>query len=68
LLSADLKWNKHVENAISKAYRVLGLIKLTLGTAPENVKILAYKTLCRPVLENSAEVWDLCNKHLITKL
>jgi len=50
LLSADLKWNKHVENAISKAYRVLGLIKLTLGNAPENVKSLTYKTLCRPLL------------------
>jgi len=64
LLSADLKWNRHVENAISKAYRVLELIKLTLGNAPENVKSLAYETL----LEYAAEVWDPTNKHLITKL
>jgi len=68
LLLADLKWNKHIENAISKAYRVLGLIKLTLVNAPENVKIFVYKTLCRPLLEYAAEVWDRCNKHLITKL
>jgi len=68
LLSADLKWNKHVENAISKAYRVLGLIKLAIGNAPKNVKSLAYKTLYRPLLEYAAEVWDPCDKYLITKL
>jgi len=54
--------------ATSKAYRVFGLIKLTPGNAPENVKIIAYKTLCRPLLEYAAEVWDQYNKRLITKL
>jgi len=47
---------------------VLGLTELTLGKAPENVKILAYKTLCRLLLEYAAEVWDLCSESLITKL
>jgi len=47
---------------------VLGLIKLTLGNAREYVKILAYKTLCRPLLEYAAEVWDPCSESLITKL
>jgi len=39
------------------------LIKFTLENAPENVTIIAYKTLCRHLLEYAAEVWDPCNKN-----
>lgn len=57
-LQDDLKFTKHMENIIAKACRVLGMIKRTLPTAPEKAKAIAYKTLCRPVLEYSSQVWD----------
>lgn len=37
---------------------ILGLIKRTLYRAPEKVKLIAYKSLCRPLLEYACEAWD----------
>jgi hypothetical protein len=63
-LSEDMKWNTHVKCVLSKASMCLGLIKHTLHKAPSSVKLVAYKTLCRPVLEYAAEVWDPCVAYL----
>ena len=35
----------------------IGMIKHTLFNAPEQAKLLAYTSLCRPHLEYSAAVW-----------
>lgn len=57
---SNLKWDTHIELIVAKAYKILGLIKQTLLNAPQKVKLTAYnhKTLCSPILEYAAEVWD----------
>jgi len=57
-ISNNLPWNKHIEETCNKAYRKLGLLKRNLHTCLEDVKLLAYKGLIRPVLEYSCAVWD----------
>ena len=58
MLHQNLKWETHVNMVIGKAFRVLGLIKHTLFNAPRKVKFVAYVSLCRPIVEYAAEVWD----------
>ena len=67
-LQRNMKWDTHINATINKASRVLGLLKHTLFDYPDNVKKLAYSTLCRPIIEYGADVWDPYTKDLITKL
>ena len=41
-----------------QASHILGLLKNTISDAPVAVKLIAYKQLCRPILEYAADVWD----------
>lgn len=54
----DLKWDYHINSVVNKAMRILGLIKNVLYDAPVKVKLIAYTTLCRPLLEYACEIWD----------
>ena len=38
--------------------RTLGLLKHTLFHADKKTKLIAYKTLCRPMLEYASASWD----------
>ena len=58
LISNKFDWSGHINKNESEAMRTLGLLKRALSVAPEKVKCLAYKTLCRPKLEYAVEVWD----------
>lgn len=44
------------------------MIRYVLQSAPPRVRLIAYYTLCRPVLEYGCEVWDPTNRQLIDKL
>ena len=47
-LDSALQWNIHVKNIISKANRVSGLIRRTLGWhAPQNTNFILYSSLVR---------------------
>ena len=51
-LDSALQWDIHVKNIISKANRVSGLIKRTLGWhAPQHTRFILYSSLVRPILE-----------------
>ena len=52
-----MKWNTHVEHFIQKTKGVFGLLRSTLAGPPLQVKLWAYKTLCRPIIEYYFEVW-----------
>ena len=57
-ISNDLNWKYHVENIVGKASTTLGFIKRNLKHCPQEVKVQAYKSLVRPILEYSSSVWD----------
>lgn len=68
IISQDMKWSQHINTVYTKAIRILGLLKHSLHTAPQEVKLIAYKTICRPLLEYAAEIWDPVNKCQSVKL
>ena len=57
-IASDLNWKHHIESIVGKANRALGFIKRNLKHCPQEIKIQAYKTLVRPILEYSSTVWD----------
>ena len=67
-ITKDLKWDTHINQSISKAKRVLGLVCRNLHPCTKNLKATAYKSLVRPHLEYSSTVWDNKNKGLIHKV
>ena len=67
-ISNTLKWEKHINNTLTKAWKILGLIKASLWNAPIKVKKVAYLTLCRPILEYASDVWDPFLKKDIHKI
>lgn len=67
-LSSDLRWDSHIANITSTALRKLLFIRRRLRSAPVSSKLLAYKTLVRPVLEYANTVWFPQSITNITKL
>ena len=67
-ISHDLKWVDHINSTISKANRVLGVIRRNFHSCPTELKATAYKSLVRPHLEYSGTVWDPYTVDLIQKL
>ena len=57
-LHRNLKWEGHIHAIINKAMRILGLLKSMLYHADIKTKLIAYKTLCRSLLEYSSAAWD----------
>jgi hypothetical protein len=53
-----MSWNLHINNLTNKGLSTLGFMKHNLKGCPEYIKLLAYKSLVRPVLEYAATVWD----------
>ena len=59
ITSNSLSWNNHIDNIISKAARISGLIKRTLGWhASSQTKYIMYCSLIRPLLEHCTVVWS----------
>jgi hypothetical protein len=67
-LSNNLKWEKHINNIVSKATRLLGMLSRVLKTADTKTRQVAYNTLVRPVLEYGCQVWDPYLKKDIKRL
>ena len=56
-LSADLKWNNHIQQMTSKANKSLSFIRCNLQINSKSVKDRAYQSLVRPKLEYCCSVW-----------
>jgi len=54
----DLKWEKHCSAAVSKANRILGMIKRNFTDRSKEVIIPLYKSLVRPHLEYCYQIWN----------
>ncbi len=57
-LNHKLNWTDHITTTVSKANRVLGLLRRNLYSCSSEVKEAAYNTLVRPKLEYCSSIWD----------
>ena len=56
--SNDMKWNSHIHSTVAKGNRVLGFVRRNLHSCTEDIKVLAYTSLVRPILEYGSTIWD----------
>lgn len=67
-ITQSLKWNAHIDQVSARAFKQLGFLRRKLsGTSPQ-VKLTAYKTLIRPILEYAAIVWNPHQKNMTDAL
>lgn len=67
-LQHDLKFDQHVSKKTDKASKILGAIKHTLHGTPSKCRLLAYVSLCRPVLEYADTLWDPTSRQTIDQI
>jgi len=58
IISEDLKWQKQCSVAVSKAYKLLGMIKRNFSDRSKEAIVPLYKSLVRPHLEYCCQVWS----------
>ena len=68
-VSTKLSWNNHINVIISKANKMLGMIKRTCTNEwDQKTLIILYKSLVRSQLEYASQVWSPYTKEKITAL
>lgn len=58
IISSNLKWSEHIAYTQKKAIRSLGYLRKTSQKSTKEIKLLAYKTYVRPILEYTSIAWD----------
>ena len=58
LLSNDGAFTTHIYSTCAKANRTLGFLSRSLKACPENLKTLAFNSMCRSTPEYAAPIWD----------
>ena len=67
--SSDLKWNKHIYEQVTKANRILGMLKrLTVKLLNVNTRRCLYLTLVRSHLAYASQVWSPQNTTMCMEL
>ena len=67
--NSNLKFTSHINSIISKSNKLCGVIKRAVGYhAPQKVKVQLYRSLVRPNLEYSTQVWSPHCKNEILSL
>jgi len=67
-ISADLKWDTHINNTVGRANKTMGFLRRNLKTRNKRVKERAYKALVRPLLEYASPVWDPVNNNSVDSI
>ena len=67
-LSDDLKWDKHIGKAISKANSTLAVLRRNVRVSSKTVKATAFTALVRPHVEYCSNVWDPYTKRLTQRV
>lgn len=63
-----LSWNTHIDYTTKKANQVRCFIQRNLRTCNQDIKLQAYRTYVRPILEYASVVWDPHTTANINKL
>ena len=58
VISDDLGWAEHIKTCVSKANRMIGIIRRTFSHINQDMFLVLYKTFIRPHLEYCPEVWN----------
>ena len=67
-MNNKLSLAEHISNTVSKANKVLGLLRRNLYSCSPFVKETAYKSLARPKLEYCSSIWDPYHQECENKL
>lgn len=54
-----LSWTKHIDYVASNTLRKLFFLKRTLKYSTSDTRLLAYKTIIRPILEYGNVIWAI---------
>lgn len=68
IFTSDLRWNEHISYIKKKAVSKFGYLRRTLRQAPQDIKLMTYKTFIRPIIEYASIVWDPYTKENIVHL
>ncbi|ELU09489.1 hypothetical protein CAPTEDRAFT_78287, partial [Capitella teleta] len=59
----NLSFTSHIDSLIAKCNYVCGIIKRSVGYhAPQKLELQLFKSLARPILEYSSQVWSPSTK------
>ena len=61
-VTENLKWDVHINNAVSKAAKSVGFFRRNLKGCSLKVKIRVYETIIRPQIEYCSTVWGPIKK------
>ena len=59
-LSSSAKWHVHIENILSSASKILGIMRSNKFKLSRKALNNVYASYLRPVLEYASVVWDGC--------
>ncbi len=57
-LSSDLTFKAHIQKICAKSSRTLGFLCRNLRGCPQELRELAYNSMCRSTLEYASQIWD----------
>ena len=63
-----MHWSHHITAMCKKANKSLNVIRRNLSKCHQDVKISAYLTIVRPLLEYAACIWDPHQEYLIYEI
>ena len=61
-------FDKHIDNIVLKANRNLGIIRRTFQQIDQEMLVVLYKSLVRPILEYGSQVWSPLKKGQIDRI
>ena len=67
-IQSDLKWHQHIQSVVNKSNKSLFMLIRCLFNASTGIKLIAFNTVVRPVLEYASQVWSPHTKKLIEQL
>ena len=59
----DLKFNKHIDNVVSKANQITGIVRRSFEYLDNKMFLKLYKSIIRPHLEYANVIWHPMFKH-----